>query len=455
MRRDIAALDKKYLWHPFTQMQEWLAEEPLVIERGQGCYLVDDHGRKYLDGVSSLWVNVHGHRRPEIDRAIRAQLGRIAHSTFLGLTHPPAALLAERLVSLAPRGLTKVFYSDNGATAVEIALKMAFQYWQQKGKRYRSKTKFISLTGGYHGDTVGAVSVGGIDLFHKIFRPLLFESFQVEAPYCYRCPLKLTYPDCGIACLDSLRTIAREHHREIAALILEPKIQGAAGMIVQPPGFLREVEAICRRYGILLIADEVATGFGRTGRMFACEHEMIRPDFLCLGKGITGGYLPLAATLTTEEIFRVFLGPYEKLRTFFHGHSYTANPLACAAALATLDIFEREETLKHLGPKIALLSRELETFWELPHVGDIRQAGMMAGIELVRDRETAEPYPVGARMGHRVIRQARRSGVILRPLGSVIVLLPPLALTAAQIRSLTRETSEAIRAVTGNGRGAR
>lgn len=448
-RKELEAKDHKYVWHPFTQMKEWLQMEPLVIERGEGNYLIDVEGNRYLDGVSSLWCNVHGHRKAEIDRAIEEQLKKIAHSTFLGLSNVPAILLAEKLVQVAPRGLTKVFYSDNGATAVEVALKIAFQYWQQKdGGKSQEKTKFICFTNAYHGDTIGAVSVGGIDLFHKLYKPLLFDSHHVMAPYCYRCPLGLTYPSCGIECAGELRQVVRERSHEIAALITEPLIQGAGGMIIFPTGFLREAWELCRAYGILFIADEVATGFGRTGKMFACEREGITPDLMAVAKGLTGGYLPLAATLTTQEVFDAFVGPYEEGKTFFHGHTYTGNPLACAAALANLELFDKDQVLEKVHPKIVHLQKELERFRVLPHVGDVRQLGLMAGIELVEDKGSKRLYPYEKRVGHRVSMEARKHGVIIRPLGDVIVLMPPLSIQEDELDHLLEAVYQSIRAVT-------
>ncbi len=445
-RERVKEWDKAYLWHPFTQMKDWLDSDPLVIERGEGIYLIDVYGRRYIDGVSSLWVNVHGHRHPRIDAAVKEQLEKIAHSTLLGLTNPPAAELAKRLVEISPDDLTKVFYSDNGSTAVEVALKMAFGYWQHKGEKDR--TRFIYFQNAYHGDTLGAVGVGGIELFHSLYEPLLFKGYRVKAPYCYRCPEGLRHPQCGLACLEDLEETLRRHHRECAALIIEPIVQGAAGMIVQPPGFLRRVRELCTEYGVLMIADEVATGFGRTGRMFACEHEGVSPDLMTVAKGITGGYLPLAATLTTKEIFDAFLGEYHEFKTFFHGHTYTGNPLACAAALANLEVFAEEETLKKMPPKIEYLARGLERFWELEAVGDIRQKGFMVGIELVADREEKEPYPPEEKVGQKVVIEARKRGVIIRPLGDVIVLMPPLAISEWEIERLLEAVYEAIQVVT-------
>lgn len=424
-RQPLAAWDHAYLWHPFTQMQEWEQETPLIIEQGKGSYLIDTEGRKYLDGTASIWVNLHGHRHPRLDRALTAQLQKIAHSTFLGLTNPPAIRLARELIRLAPKGLRRVFYSDNGSTAVEVALKMAVQYWQQVQPSVGPKQSFVHLKMAYHGDTIGAVSVGNIDLFHARFKPLLFPTHQVEPPYCYRCPLGRTYPSCDMACIDPLERLLKTRHRELAGVIVEPLVQAAAGMMVAPPGYLARVRELCTTYNVLLIVDEVATGFGRTGKMFACQHEGVTPDLMAISKGLTGGYMPLAATLTTEAIYRAFLGRYDEWKTFFHGHSYTGNPLGCALALANLEIFRREQTLEQVRKKSRLLARLLQPLAELPHVGDIRQCGFMVGIELVQDRHTKTPYPLDRRIGHRVAQDCRLRGLLLRPLGNVIALVPP------------------------------
>jgi adenosylmethionine-8-amino-7-oxononanoate aminotransferase len=444
--RHLEKIDRTLLWHPFTQMREYAKIPPLIIEEGRGSYLKDIHGRWYLDGVSSLWVNVHGHRKREINEAIIQQVRRISHSTLLGISNVPAVKLAEQLVGIAPRGLTKVFYSDNGSTAVEVALKMAFQFWKQ-GSKKNKKRKFISLKNGYHGDTIGSVSVGGIDLFHGIYKPLLFPTFKVQSPYCYRCPLHRTYPSCELECLNLLEEMMKRHHSQVAAFILEPIVQGAGGMIVFPKGYLKGARFLCNKYRILMIADEVATGFGRTGRMFACDHEHVSPDLIALSKGITGGYLPLAATLTTNEIYQAFLGEVQDQKTFYHGHSFTGNPLACQAALASLDLFQKEKVLEVLQSKILFLKKELKKFCSFPNVGEIRQKGMMVGIELVRDREKKTPFPLKDQIGHRVILEARKRGVIIRPLGDVIVLMPPLSITKQELKKLTQVISESIDAV--------
>ncbi|MEW5725074.1 MAG: adenosylmethionine--8-amino-7-oxononanoate transaminase [Thermodesulfobacteriota bacterium] len=445
-QKRLAELDHQYVWHPFTQMKGWFEEEPLIVARGQGDWLYDVLGRAYLDGVSSLWVTVHGHNRPEINRAIREQAEEISHSTLLGLASPPSIELAARLARITPPGLVKTFYSDSGATAVEIALKIVFQYWRQAGRPERKL--FAGLNLAYHGDTLGAVSVGGMELFHGVYRPLLFETIRLPAPYCYRCELKREPETCGLACAAAAEEILDREGATLAGLIIEPLVQGAAGMIVHPAGYLARVAAACRRNGVLLIADEVAVGFGRTGRMFACEWEDVAPDVLCLGKGLTGGYLPLAATLTTKAVFDGFLGEYDEFRTFFHGHTFTGNPVACAAALASLDLFDRDRTLANLPPKIELLAQSLSRLAGRPHVGQVRQRGMMAGIELVEDRATRAPYAPGRRLGHRVILEARRHGVILRPLGDVIVIMPPLSISMENLTRLLEVTEKAILTVT-------
>src|ERR671918_148613 len=417
-------LDHRYLWHPFTQMQEWMGEEPCIISEGEGCELIDADGRRYLDGVSSLWCNVHGHRHPAIDGAVRDQLDRVAHSTMLGLSHPGAAELAAGLVEIAPPGLSRVFYSDSGSTAVEVALKMAFQYWQHRGGQHVRRASFICLEEAYHGDTIGSVSVGGMELFHSAFGPLLFEAHHA--------------PPGDIEAMERLVAMREE---EVAAVVIEPLVQGAAGMITHPPGYLSAVRRLCDRHGILMICDEVATGFGRTGTMFACEQEGVSPDLLCLAKGLTGGYMPLAATLATEPIYESFLGAHDEFKTFFHGHTYTGNPLACAAAHGCLDAFEQERTLVKLQPKIRLLSELLAGVEEMPEVSEVRQRGFMIGIDL------GEHEP-SMRMGYRVTLEARARGVIIRPLGDTIVLMPPLSISKAELRRLVGVTAEAIRAAT-------
>ena len=443
-RKELEIDDRKYVWHPFTQMRGYEKETPLIIEEGEGCLLRDMAGNSYIDGVSSLWTNVHGHRKKKLDEALKEQLGKIAHSTLLGLSNIPAIKLAKKLVAIAPAGLTKVFYSDNGSTANEIALKMAFQYHQQCPSGKRSKKKFIRLSNAYHGDTIGSVSVGGIDLFHSMYRDLLFPSFRAEAPYCYRCAFGKTHPACGLECLTQVEGIMKAHCQEIAALVIEPVVQGAGGILVQPQGYLKKVRELCSSYNIFMIADEVAVGFGKTGKMFACEHEQVSPDIMALAKGIAGGYLPLAATLVTEEIYEGFLGEFEEFKTFFHGHTFTGNPLACAVAIANLEVFEEESTLDRLQEKIAHLAKRLKPIASLEHVGEVRQCGVMVGIEIVDNRGTKQPFPPEKRIGHRVIMEARKRGVIIRPLGDVIVLMPPLAISKKEIDILCQTVYDSI-----------
>lgn len=433
--------DRKVLWHPFTQMQDWQSEPFPVIERGEGNYLIDVEGKRYLDGVSSLWCNVFGHQVPEIDAAVSEQLKKIAHTTSLGLTHPSAIELAEKLLKIAPKNMSRVFYSDSGSEAVEIAVKIAFQYWQQKGET--TKQKFIKLGEAYHGDTLGSVSIGGIDLFHHHYGALTFKTIKLPPPAIRGSRTENRGPRLGKSEKEVLdETVAlleetlKKHHHEVAALIMEPLMQGAAGMLLHAHGFLKKVRELTQKYNVLLVLDEVATGFGRTGKMFACEHEAVQPDILCLAKGITGGYLPLAATLTTEEIYKAFLGKYEELKTFFHGHTYTANPLACAAANATLELFEKNHVIETLQPKIKYLEKRLKDFWKLPCVGDIRQLGLMVGIEIFQDAATQKHFPLKRNIGHHIIRRARAKGAILRPLGPVLVLMPPLSITEAEIDTL-------------------
>lgn len=427
---ELAAWDRQHVWHAFTQMQEYV---PLIIERAEGCTLYDIEGRAYLDGVSSLWCNVHGHRHPRIDAAVRAQLDKVAHVTSLGLSNPTTIELARRLVELSPEGLEHVFFSDSGATAVEVALKMAFQYWRQCDRPEPQKTKYIALDAAYHGDTLGSVSVGGVARFHEMFRPLLFDVLRLPAPDTYRLPDGVTADQACAYYLEQLERMLAEHHAEVAALVIEPLVQAAAGMIMHPRGYLRGVRELTRKYNVLLIADEVAVGMGRTGRMVACEHEAVAPDFLCLAKGLTGGYLPVAATLTTTEVWNAFLGSYADSKTFFHGHTYGGNPLGCAAALATLEVFREENTLAAMEPKIARLAEHLKRIAQHPHVGDVRQCGLIGAVELVANRLTKTPYPWTEKRGIRVCEAALKRGVWLRPLGNVLVLMPPLAISLDEL----------------------
>lgn len=444
-REELERWDREHVWHGFTQMAEY---EPLLIERAHGCTLVDIEGREYLDAVSSLWCNVHGHRHPRLDGALREQLERVAHTTSLGASNSTTVHLARRLVERAPPGLEHVFFSDSGSSAVEVALKLAFQYWRQCAEPRPEKTCYVALGEAYHGDTVGSVSVGGVAQFHAMFAPLLFEVLRLPAPRLYPREPGTTAADVRRQSLEQAEQLLAEHHRRVAALVIEPLVQGAAGMHVQPPGYLAGLRALTQRYGVLLIADEVAVGFGRTGRMFACEHEQVRPDFLCLAKGITGGYLPLAATLTTTEIWRAFLGTTAEGRHFVHGHTYGGNPLAAAVALASLEVFAEERVLENLPAKIDRMREHLARLARLDHVGDVRQCGLMAGIELAQDAAGQRTYPAAERRGWQVCRHARGAGVLLRPLGDVVVVMPPLAIRLEELDRIFAAVEAGIRAAT-------
>lgn len=453
--KNLTQKDKKHLWHPFTQQQEWEKDQDItVITRGKGTYLWDAKGRKYLDGVSSLWCNVHGHQVPEIDRAIQKQLKKIAHSTMLGASNEPAILLAEKLVKLAPRGLTRVFYSDSGSEANEIAMKMAFQYWQQtrstpsgrsgRGRSARAKKDlFLTVKEGYHGDTIGSVSLGGIDLFHGIFGPLLFKTLKLKSPHHYR-NRKSSEKQWLADCVRDAEKVFRKYGSRMAAVQMEPLIEGAGGMLAHPHGYLKTIRRLCDRYDVLLILDEVATGFGRTGTMFACEQEGVRPDLLCLAKNLTGGYLPIAATMATEKIYRAFLGSFGSMRTFYHGHTFTGNQLGCAAALANIGLMEKKGFIQEIQEKSRILRELLEPLKAHPHVADVRIRGLMGGIELVKNKRTGELYPYEMKIGYKVCAEAKKMGVLLRPLGNVIVLMPPLAISRKDLMLLIEVISRSI-----------
>lgn len=444
----LRAWDDDHVWHPFTPMQSYWAEAPPIIDSAEGFELVDVEGNRYLDGFSSLWCNVHGHRVPRIDQAVRDQLDRVAHSTLLGHACTPSIELARRLVALAPKGLTKVFYSDSGASAVEVALKLAFQYHRQKPGGPEPRDLFVGLGDAYHGDTVGAVSVGGIDLFHGVYAPLLFRTLRAPSPVVGWRPDGESRESRLALRLDALRRVLTENAERIAALVVEPLVQGAAGVLVHPPGFLRQVRDWTRELGILLIADEVAVGFGRTGAMFACEHEDVSPDLLCLGKGLTGGYLPVAATLATDEIFDAFLGRPADARTFFHGHTYTGNALGCAAALASLELFEENRVVENVRRNEQVLERRLTEIADFDHVAEVRCKGVMVGIELAADREKGISYPPEQRRGHAVTLAARARGILIRPLGDVVVLMPAPAMPEALVHRLCDAVAESIRDAT-------
>ena len=470
----LAQLDQKFVWHPFTQMRDWLRREPIVIMSGQGAVLRDVKGREFLDANSSIWTNLHGHGHPKINAAIQRQLKKIAHSSALGFANEPASLLAEKLAAAANSKfknknskLEKVFFSDDGSTALEVALKLAYEFTRRR-RGAKSKPKFLSLDGAYHGDTIGAVSLGHIDLFHQAYGGMLFKTDKVMSPYCYRCPFNRAEPErddarkyrkCNWECVGQVEqkfSTQKKKGNPFAAFVFEPLMQGAAGMIPQPDGWLNRVAEITRSHGALLIADEVMTGFGRTGLensklkiqnskfLFACQLENVHPDFLCVAKGLTGGYLPMAATLTTQKIFDAFLGEYEEFKIFFHGHSYSGNQLGAAAALASLEILQTEKSVRQRVHLQKNLHEELQTLWSLPNVGDIRQAGLVAGIELVKNWRTREPFALRERAGIRVCEAMAKRGVLTRPIGNVMVLMPPYCTTPAQLRKMVSAVAESV-----------
>lgn len=441
--KQLRAWDKQYIWHPFTQMQDWQNEEQLVIVKGEGCWLIDSEGNRYLDGVASMWTNVHGHCHPELNRALSEQAQKLEHSTLLGLASEQSILLAKQLVEITPTGLNHVFYSDNGSTAVEVALKMAYQYHCHNKEPQR--TRFLRLQYAYHGDTIGSMSVGGIPIYHDTFSPLLFSTIEAPAPYCYRCQLGKDDPQtCKLACLEKLEQLMQRHQDELAGMMLEPILQGAGGMIVHPQGYLQGVRQLCDRYGLLMITDEVATGFGRTGKLFACEHEAVSPDIMAISKGLCAGYLPLAATMATSKIFNAFSGSYGELKTFFHGHTFTGNPLACAVALKSLELFTDNDLLQAVQERATELAEHLSELDRLPMVGNVRQIGLAAGIELVQDKKNKVEYPWEQKQGIKVCMAARKHGVFSRPLGNTVVVFPPLVITADELKFLMTGLRKAI-----------
>lgn len=454
----LARLDHQYIWHPFTQMRDWLRSEPIVIQSGRGAVLRDVRGREFLDANSSIWTNLHGHNHPAINAAIARQLKKIAHSSALGFANEPASLLAQKLVEAANSRLKKVFFSDDGSTALEVALKLSYEF-SRRVKKIKAP-KFLSLDGAYHGDTVGAVSLGHVNLFHKAYGGLLFKSDKVMSPYCYRCPFNRAKPEradardyrkCHWECVGKVEqkfTSQKKKGNPFAAFVFEPLIQGAAGMIPQPQGWLHRASKIAQSHGALLIADEVMTGFGRTGvaknSLFACQRENVQPDFSCLAKGLTGGYLPMAATLTTQNVFNAFLGEYHEFKTFFHGHSYTGNQLGAAAGLASLEILQSRQSIKARARLEENLRAGLQSLWPLPNVGDIRQVGLVAGIELVKNWRTREPFDLRERAGIRVCEAMTARGVLTRPIGNVIVLMPPYCTTPSQLEKMIVAIRESI-----------
>lgn len=447
-KEQILRLDRRHVWHPCTQEKDHEALLPIPIARGDGVYLYDFDGKGYIDGVSSWWVNLFGHNHPRLNRALGEQAGKVAHHIFAGFTHEPAATLAARLCELAPPGLEKVFFTDNGSAAVEAALKMSFQYWRQTGQG--EKTRFVSITEAYHGETLGALSVGGCGLYKDIYQPLLLDGFQVSGPDCFRCPHGCERETCNAECFAAMEEVVAEHHRQIAAVIIEPLIQCAAGMRIYPPIYLKKLRELCDRWRIHYIADEIAVGFGRTGRLFANEHAGVSPDLLCLSKGITGGYMPLSVVLTRQEMYDVFYDDYATLKAFLHSHSYSGNPLACALACEVLNIFTEESILEKMGPGMAILASQKHRFEALPQVGEFRQLGLVGAIELVRDKVGKTPYPWQERRGYAVYRKALEKGALLRPLGNVVYFMPPLTIEKADLSRLVDIAYEAIVEVTAD-----
>ncbi len=445
-KAEILRLDGKHIWHPCTQQKDHEHLPPIPIVRGEGVHLIDIDGNRYIDGVSSWWVNLFGHNHPRLNKALIEQSGRIAHHIFAGFTHEPAVELARRLCALAPPGLDKVFFADNGSAAVEVALKMSFQFWQQTGRT--KKCRFVSLTDAYHGETLGALSVGGCDLYREIYRPILLEGFQVQGPDCFRCPYGLNRESCQAECFEHLERQVTAEHQQIAAVIVEPLIQGAAGMRVYSPVYLKKLRELCDACDVHYIADEIAVGFGRTGRMFANEHAGVSPDFLCLSKGITGGYLPLSVTLTTDAVYEAFYDDYPAQKAFLHSHSYTGNPLACALAVEVLKIFEEENVLGSLEPQMQILQQQASRFEALDHVGEFRRCGMVAAVEMVQNKKSSSGYPWQQRRGLEVYRLALGKGALLRPLGNVIYFMPPLTISAEELERLLDIAYEAITVVT-------
>jgi len=435
--------DLKYLWHPYTQMKDCRADPPIFIERACGLKLFAADGNWYYDTISSWWCNIHGHCRPELINAMAGQAAQLDHVLFAGFTHPAAIELGRRLVELAGRSLGKVFFSDNGSTAVETALKMSFQYWQSAGKH--EKRRFLGLDLGYHGDTVGAMSLSGVDLFNERFRPLMFPTLKAPTPYCYRCPFgKKGYGRCSLECAEALGKILHREHGNICAVVLEPLLLAAGGMVVYPAEYLKAARRLTETYGVHLILDEVATGFGRTGRMFAFHHTDIEPDFLCLSKGITAGILPFGATLTRDDIYDAFYGDYSEKKTFFHGHTYTANPIASKVALESLKLFEDGVLLEGVRRKAAYLRDSLEDLRQMPFIGDVRGIGLVGALELVRNKDTKEPFSFEERPGLEIYREGLRRHLILRPLGNIVYLYLPLSVRQPELEYIIRNTREAI-----------
>lgn len=443
MISDLQRRDINHVWHPCSQMKDYEDFPPIVIKSGKGIYLYDENGKEYIDAVSSWWVNLFGHANERISEALAKQARQLEHVIFANFTHEPAVLLAEKLVEVTPKGLSKVFFADNGSSAVEIALKMSFQYHKQKNKP--NKTRFLALSNAYHGETLGALSVGGVGLYNEVFQPLLLNTIRAEGPDCYRCPFQENPGSCDTPCISFIEEKIKQHHEELTAVIIEPLIQAAAGMKMYPPGYLKKLRQLCSQYDVHLIADEIAVGFGRTGTMFACEQAGVSPDFLCLSKGLTGGYLPLSVVMTTEDVYDAFYDDYETMKAFLHSHSYTGNPLACRVALEVLRIFEEENYIEQIQEKAAYMSeRALDLFHHHPHVGEYRQTGMVGAIELIMNKATREPFPDNERAGYQIYRIALDKGLLLRPLGNVLYFMPPYVISKEEIDRMMNIANEAI-----------
>lgn len=435
--------DLNHVWHPCSQMKDYEDFPPIVIKRGKGIYLYDENEKQYIDAVSSWWVNLFGHSNERISTALANQAFQLEHVLFANFTHEPAIFLSEKLTNLAPNGLTKVFFADNGSSAIEVALKMSFQYHMQKNNP--NKKRFLALTDAYHGETLGALSVGGVDLYNEVFQPLLLDTVRAQGPDCFRCPFNESPNHCNTPCLSFVEEKLKQHHEELSAIIIEPLIQAAAGMKMYPPSYLKGLKELCLQYDVHLIADEVAVGFGRTGTMFACEQAEITPDFMCLSKGLTGGYLPLSVVLTTEDVYEAFYDDYATMKAFLHSHSYTGNPLACRVALEVLQIFEDDHYIEQIQEKSAYM-QELasQVFQHQPYVGEYRQTGMVGAIELVKDKETKEPFLSEERIGYKIYQIALEKGLLLRPLGNILYFMPPYVMTKGEIKTMIDTTNEAI-----------
>ncbi len=436
------------VWHPFTNIERFDREEKLVIESAVGNRLIDIYGREYIDGVASMWANIHGHSHPHIVEAIKRQADRLQHSTLLGASHTTGEELTERLVAHLPDGLSNAFYSSDGASAVEAAIKMAVQYWANTG--HPEKKRIVSLDMAYHGDTAGTVSLGGEGPFRDPYKPLLFEPLRVPNPYSYRCQMCKAAGSCDLSCVQVLSEMFADRHREIAALVVEPKVQAAAGVVVAPEGHLSALRRLCDQFDVLLIADEIATGFGRTGAMFACDLEDVRPDILVLGKGMSGGYLPISATIATDRVYEAFYDESSPEKTLFHGHTFAGNPICSAAAIANLDLFEQDhvvDRVKSVEPVLKNLLRE--ELQEHPHVGEIRQKGLMVGIEIVSDRESKKPFDSSLLVGWKTSLAARDRGVFVRPIGDTVILMPPLSIEEVELTQIVEAVSYGLDKVTG------